>query len=170
MSNEKFAAWLDKLKAMKNWDPDRNLPESLVTHSSDAQWLEADVTGNPSRIGVLLDLPARSFDLYLQEIPAGEASDLQRHPHESIHYVTEGAGYSEIGVSTVEWGAGDFIYTPPWAWHRHYSTSDVTTKILLIENTPVVDHVGLAQRESAGLLSFAEFQKHNAPSSAPRED
>lgn len=170
MSGEKLTRWLEKLKAMKTWDPDKQLPESLVTHSSDAEWLESDVTGNPSRIGVLLELPTRSFDLYLQEIPLGEASDLQRHPHESIHYVTAGSGYSEIGVATAEWRAGDFVYTPPWAWHRHYNTGDDTVKILLIENTPLVDYVGLARRESAGLVSFAQFNDGDSTSATPGRD
>ncbi len=97
---------------------------NLITHPASATWLDPAVTGNPCHIGALPDVPARSMAFYLQELPPHSAGDLQRHRHESVHIVTAGAGYSEIGPETVRWAAGDFVYTPPWVWHRHYNDGD----------------------------------------------
>jgi gentisate 1,2-dioxygenase len=155
--------WLAKTGAMKHYNPEAHLPDGLVTHSSEAEWIGEEITGNPSRIGVLLGIPTRSIEFYLQEIPSGGSSDLQRHPHESIHYVIEGSGYSEIGPERVDWATGDFIYTPVWVWHRHYNTGAGTVRMLLIENSRLLEHLGLNQRESMGLVSYKEYrQKHSA--------
>jgi gentisate 1,2-dioxygenase len=91
-----------------------------------------------------------------QLIPVGTATDLQRHVHESIHYVISGTGYSEIGTSVVEWGPGDFVYTPPWIWHRHYAGSDTDVEMLIVENSRILDAMDANQRESLGNVSFSE--------------
>ena len=67
-----------------------------------------------------------------QEIPANGTTDLQRHSHETIHYVIEGGGYSEIGPRKVQWKTGSFVYTPPWVWHRHYANA-APVRMLTIE-------------------------------------
>jgi mannose-6-phosphate isomerase-like protein (cupin superfamily) len=154
-----FEELMSKLKEMKSFDPDKQLPEQLVVGEDDAHWLGPEVTGNPSRIGVVPECPARTMSFVYQEIPAGEATDLQRHAHESVHFVVEGSGYSEIGEQTVPWSRGDLVYTPPWAWHRHYSDSEVDVRMLLVENSGLLDFLGVNRRESAGLVSFAEFKK-----------
>lgn len=148
--------YMSKLREMKDFHPDTSLPEHLVVGPDRAHWIWPEVTGNPSRIGLIIDCPAKSIAFVLQEIPAGEATDLQRHPHESVHYVTAGSGYSEIGERTVTWKTGDLVYTPPWAWHRHYNDGDVDVHMLLIENSALLDHLGLNRRESAGLVTYAE--------------
>ena len=159
MSDKRMQEWFAKLQAMKHYDPEAHLPEGLVTHSSQAEWVGEEITGNPSRIGILLDIPTRSMEFYLQEIPVEGSSDLQRHPHESIHYVIEGSGYSEIGPERVDWATGDFIYTPTWVWHRHYNTGPGTVRMLLVENSRLLEYLGLSQRESQGLVSYDEYRK-----------
>jgi gentisate 1,2-dioxygenase len=151
--------FLAELKRMKAFDPDRELPERLVVRFEEAEWIGPEITGNPSRIGVLAQIPARSMEFYLQEIPVGGSSDLQRHAHESVHIVLEGEGYSEIGEIRVEWGPGSFVYTPPWAWHRHYNTGRTVVRMILVENSRLLSHLGLNRRESAGLLSYKEFKE-----------
>jgi quercetin dioxygenase-like cupin family protein len=154
----RFARWMQDLKVMMACDPDRNLPDSLVTSPDSAVWLDSKVTKNASRIGVLIDVPAKSMEFYLQELPPHEASDLQRHNHESVHIVTSGGpGYSEIGERRVEWNTGDLIYTPVMAWHRHYNTSDTTVRMLLVENSPLLQSLGLNRRESAGNIPYKDL-------------
>jgi quercetin dioxygenase-like cupin family protein len=143
---------------MKHFDPERDMAEDLVVSSESAFWLDSTKIGNPCRIGALIDVPARTMDFFLQEIPAGEASDLQRHAHESVHYVIEGHGRSEIGPKVVSWAKGDLVYTPPWVWHRHYNESDVEpVRMLLIENSGLLSHLGLNHRESAGLIAYRDY-------------
>lgn len=161
-----FDQWLDKLQEMKHSDPEASMPASLVTRADSAIWLTADVTGNPTEIGVLADVPAKAMEFYLQSIPPGEASDLQRHLHESVHCVTVGTGYSEIGPETLTWGPGDFIYTPPMVWHRHYNDSVDEVRMILVENSRLLDSLGINRRESAGNISYKQFTKNderNAP-------
>jgi quercetin dioxygenase-like cupin family protein len=154
-----FEQWMHKLHEMKDYDPERSMPEHLVTRSASARWLEEDVTGNPSRVGVLADVPAKSMEFYLQEIPAGTATDLQRHVHESVHCVLEGSGYSEIGPETLRWSAGDFVYTPPWVWHRHYNDGTGRVRMILVENSRQLDSLGINRRESAGNIPYDKMDR-----------
>lgn len=159
----RFAHWMQDLKVMMASDPDRNLPDSLVTSPDTAIWLDSKITKNASRIGLLIDVPAKSMEFYLQELPPHEASDLQRHNHESVHIVTSGGpGYSEIGERRVEWNTGDLIYTPVMAWHRHYNTSDTTVRMLLVENSPLLQSLGLNRRESAGNIPYGDLPTSGA--------
>lgn len=153
----KLANFMAQLKKLKNRDRQDIELQGLVVHSEDAIWLDASVTGNPSAIGVLLDIPARSMEFYLQRVPVGAATDLQRHVHESVHYVLAGEGYSEIGEHVVHWRKGDFVYTPPWIWHRHYNGGSVDVEMLLIENSRMLEALDANRRESAGLIGFREW-------------
>lgn len=130
--------------------------DNLVVHSSEVEWLPEERTGNPSRIGLLPRIPTHTSKFMRQLIPLGTATDLQRHVHESIHYVISGTGYSEIGTSVVEWGPGDFVYTPPWIWHRHYAGEESDVEMLIVENSRILDAMDANQRESLGNVSFRE--------------
>lgn len=88
---------------------------------------------------------------------------MQRHLHESVHCVIEGTGYSEIGPTTHDWGPGDFVYTPPWIWHRHYNTGSDTARMILVENSPLLDQLGLNRRDSLGLVTYAEAERQAGP-------
>lgn len=151
-----FEEWLAAARRMKPYDPEAAIDEHLVTASDSATWLDPAMTGNPARIGVLLDVPARSLELYLQELAPGVAGDLQRHRHESVHYVIEGEGHSEIGPRAVTWGPGDLLYTPPWVWHRHYNDGAATARMLLVENSRLLEALGLSERESAGEIAYSD--------------
>jgi gentisate 1,2-dioxygenase len=151
-----FEQWLQDQGRMKHYDPERELSDQLVTGSDSAQWLDPAITGNPAQIGVLLDVPARTMEFYLQQLAPGVAGDLQRHRHESVHYVIEGEGHTEIGPRTVTWHTGDLVYTPPWVWHRHYNDGAETARMLLVENSPLLELLGLNQRESAGEVTYAQ--------------
>lgn len=153
---KKLQAFLDDLHAMHDRDNQNPSEEHLVVHSSDAHWLNEKQTGNPSEIGLLLHMPARASEFFLQRIPAGSATDLQRHVHESVHYVLSGSGYSEIGYRRVTWGEGDFVYTPPWIWHRHYADDRADVRMIIVENSRLLHAMQATQRESKGNVSFAE--------------
>ena len=91
-----FEQWLAAAQRMKQFPPPP--PDALVTSPDSARWLDPATTGNPSRIGVLLDVPSRTMEFYLQELEPGTAGDLQRHRHESVHVVLEGEGLSLIHI------------------------------------------------------------------------
>ncbi len=66
-------------------------------------------------------------------------------------------GHSEIEDETEAWAAGDFIYTPPWTWHCHHNDSpDQPAEFLTIENSRLLQALGITRRQSAGLCTVAE--------------
>jgi len=150
----------------------------LVVNDKELERLPAGEITNPSELRIAGKLPTATFELFRQTIPPGESCDMQRHYHETVHYVIAGSGHSEIevpgdsdgpdeGVERVEWSAGSFIYTPPWAWHRLYNDSaSEPAEFLTIENSRLLGIFGLVRRESAGLVTMTEarerFGKGNA--------
>ena len=128
-----------------------------VVHAAELETLPAGKVHNPSTLEIAGRLPTVTFELFKQTIPAGQSSDMQRHYHETVHYVIAGRGHSDIEDDKESWAAGDFIYTPPWTWHRHYNDSaDEPAVFLTIENSRLLQALGITRRQSAGLATVAE--------------
>lgn len=129
----------------------------IVVRAEELERLPADQVHNPTELSIAGRLPTATFEILRQTIPPGRSSDMQRHHHETVHYVISGAGHTEVEDETGSWSTGDFIYTPPWTWHRHYNDSTVDpVEFLTIENSRLVDLLGLGRRQSAGLVTVAE--------------
>jgi mannose-6-phosphate isomerase-like protein (cupin superfamily) len=148
--------------------PSRARP--LVVHDEDLELIPPGRVPNPTELRIAGTLPTATFELFRQLIPAGESSDMQRHYHETVHFVMSGNGHSEIEVDegdaeTITWATGSFVYTPPWAWHRHFNDSaDEPVHFLTIENSRLLNLFGLVRRESAGLVDLAEARRvHTIP-------
>jgi quercetin dioxygenase-like cupin family protein len=167
--NAELHEFMAQLNRQHQRDEQHVTEQHLVTHSEDAHWLEG-TTDNPSHLGLLLHLPMKTVEIVLQMIPAGTATDLQRHVHESVHYVTEGAGWSEIGDQVVQWEQGDFVFTPPWIWHRHYAGTQ-NVRMVIIENSRVLNALDADLRESRGSIGYAEaFGRSAARPTEPDEE
>ena len=129
----------------------------VVVHAGELETLPAGQVHNPATLAIAGRLPTVTFELFRQTIPPGESSDMQRHYHETVHYVISGRGHSEIEDDTESWATGDFIYTPPWTWHRHYNDSaSEPVEFLTIESSRLLQALGVARRQSAGLCTLAE--------------
>ncbi|SFP57964.1 cupin domain-containing protein [Actinomadura madurae] len=135
----------------------------LVVHDDDLETIPAGSVPNPTTLRIAGTLPTTTFELFRQVIPPGASSDMQRHYHETVHFVISGEGHSLIegdggaDGETVAWTAGSFVYTPPWAWHRHYNdSSEHPVEFLTIENSRLLGLFGLVRRESAGLATLQE--------------
>ena len=139
---------------------DRTLPSParpLVVQADEFEPLPAGRVHNPSHLAIGGRLPTFGFEIFRQEIPAGLSTDMQRHHHETVHYVISGSGHSEVEDETVTWSTGAAIYTPPWTWHRHYNDdADAPVEFLTIEGSRLVAALGLTNRQSAGLATVAE--------------
>src|ERR1700744_4559975 len=128
-----------------------------VVHASELETLPAGQVHNPTTLAIAGLLPTVTFELFRQTIPPGQSSDMQRHYHETVHYVIAGRGHSDIEDDKEAWATGDFIYTPPWTWHRHYNDSAAyPVEFLTIENSRLLQALSIARRQSAGLCSVAE--------------
>ena len=129
----------------------------LVVHADELVRLPADQVHNPTELSVVGGLPTTTFELFRQVIPPGLSSDMQRHHHETVHFVISGSGHSEVEDETVTWSAGAFVYTPPWTWHRHHNDStEHPVEFLTIENSRLLAVFGLGRRQSAGPATVAE--------------
>lgn len=129
----------------------------LVVRGDELVRLPADQVSNPTELSIAGRLPTTTFEIFRQVIPPGLSSDMQRHYHETVHAVLSGSGHSEIEDETVAWSAGDFIYTPPWTWHRHYNDStEEPVEFLTIESSRLLAQLGLVRRQSAGLATVDE--------------
>jgi quercetin dioxygenase-like cupin family protein len=129
----------------------------VVMHAAELETLPSGQVHNPTTLAIAGRLPTVTFELFRQTIPPGQSSDMQRHYHETVHYVIAGRGHSDIEDDKEAWAAGDFIYTPPWTWHRHYNDSaGEPVEFLTIENSRLLQVLGLSRRQSAGLCTVAE--------------
>ncbi|WP_328457625.1 MULTISPECIES: cupin domain-containing protein [unclassified Amycolatopsis] len=132
----------------------------LVVHDEDLVEIPPGAVPNPTSLRVAGTLPTTTFELFRQVIPAGESSDMQRHHHETVHFVLAGDGHSEIEDEVVSWTTGSFVYTPPWTWHRHHNDSaEHPVEFLTIENSRLLGLFGLGRRESAGPATMEEARK-----------
>jgi gentisate 1,2-dioxygenase len=126
-------------------------------HSAQLERLPADQVHNPTELSIAGLLPTATFEIFRQTIPPGLSSDMQRHHHETVHYVIAGTGHSEVEDETAAWSTGDFIYTPPWTWHRHYNDSTAEpVEFLTIENSRLLGLLGVGRRQSAGLSTLRQ--------------
>jgi gentisate 1,2-dioxygenase len=129
----------------------------VVVHAAELESLPAGQVDNPATLAIAGRLPTVTFELFRQTIPPGQSSDMQRHHHETVHYVISGRGHSDIEDDREAWAAGDFIYTPPWTWHRHYNDSaSEAVEFLTIENSRLLQALGVGRRQSAGLCTVAQ--------------
>ena len=128
-----------------------------VVRAAELETLPAGQVHNPTTLANAGRLPTVTFELFRQTIPPGQSSDMQRHHHETVHYVISGQGHSDIEDDIAAWEAGDFIYTPPWTWHRHYNDSaSEPVEFLTIESSRLLQALGVGRRQSAGLCTVAQ--------------
>lgn len=98
-----------------------------------------------------VDLPTKNVSMTIGGLLPGQLTNRHRHTYETVLYVIEGSGYTEIEDQKVEWKAGDAVYIPSWAWHRHQNVSnEQPAKYIACENAPQLQNLGVALREEEG--------------------
>jgi gentisate 1,2-dioxygenase len=61
----------------------------------------------------------------LQLVLPGEVAPAHRHSQSALRFVLDGAGgHTAVNGERTEMNFGDFVITPPWAWHDHGNHSD----------------------------------------------
>ncbi len=61
----------------------------------------------------------------LQLILPGEIAPAHRHTASALRFIVEGSGaYTAVDGEKTIMEEGDFVITPPWAWHDHGNDSD----------------------------------------------
>ena len=100
----------------------------------------------------LANIPSFTISVNITVIKKGSNDRKHRHYYETLMFILEGRGYSEIEGEKVEWEAGDALHIPPWSWHQHFN-SDPQREIryLAATNAPLLQNVGgIAKREETG--------------------
>jgi len=61
----------------------------------------------------------------LQLVLPGEVAPAHRHSQSALRFVLDGAGaHTSVNGERCNMEYGDFVITPPWAWHDHGNDSD----------------------------------------------
>ncbi len=61
----------------------------------------------------------------LQLVLPGEVAPAHRHSQSALRFVMDGHGaHTSVNGERTEMAYGDFVITPPWAWHDHGNLSD----------------------------------------------
>lgn len=98
-----------------------------------------------------VDLPTKNVSMTIGGLLPGQRTNKHRHTYETVLYVVEGQGYTEVEGEKVNWKAGDAVYIPSWAWHCHQNLSDSEpAKYIACENAPQLQNLGVALREEEG--------------------
>jgi len=70
-----------------------------------------------------------------------------RHLIDAVIYIVQGHGYSIIDGNRYDWGPGDFMCVPTFAWHRHVNTEDVPVIYIASTSTPYSMSLGVSIHE-----------------------
>lgn len=62
-----------------------------------------------------VDLPTKNVSMTIGGLLPDQITNRHRHTYETVLYVVEGEGWTEIESEKVEWKAGDAVYIPSWA-------------------------------------------------------
>ncbi len=116
--------------------------------------VEMQDTARGMRRGVYVgadgDRPTRSMDALVHEIDAGVTSTIHRHSWDAMIFVVAGWGWTEVDGVRIEWGPGDSLHLPAWAWHRHGNEADQTCRFLSFSSEPLLETMGMAFQEDGG--------------------
>lgn len=98
-----------------------------------------------------VDLPTQNVSMTIGGLLPCQITNRHRHTYETVLYVIEGHGWTEVEDQRVEWKAGDAVYIPGWAWHRHGNLDEnMPAKYIACENAPQLQNLGVALREEEG--------------------
>ena len=122
-----------------NWNVEHKrvrarIPAKLVSKGKDVNWTPSVYHGDDPNMVADIEFDTLVLKAHYEQVPAKGSTTIHRHG-ETIIYILEGHGHSEIQGNVVEWEPGDLILVPPGAWHRHWCAGDTPGKFLAI-STP----------------------------------
>jgi gentisate 1,2-dioxygenase len=131
--------------------PACSMPEKLIHRNVEQAGEHHQFSTERKHPVFFVDLPSKNVSMTIGGLLPGQMTNRHRHTYETVIYVTEGSGYTEIENIKVEWKAGDAVYIPGWAWHRHQNLSSTeSAKYIACENAPQLQNLGVALREEEG--------------------
>ncbi|MDO7138903.1 cupin domain-containing protein [Algibacter lectus] len=127
------------------------MPERLIHRNVEGEGVHSQFSEERKHPVHFIDLPSKNVSMTIGGLLPNQVTSRHRHTYETVLYVIEGSGWTEVEDKRVEWKAGDAVYIPSWAWHRHGNLSnDESAKYLACENAPQLQNLGVALREEEG--------------------
>lgn len=127
------------------------VPDNLIHRNVEAEGVHGQFSKERKHPVFFIDLPSKNVSVTIGGLLGDQITNKHRHTYETLLYVIEGSGWTEIEDKKIEWKAGDAVYIPSWAWHRHgNSSSQIPAKYIACENAPQLQNLGLALREEEG--------------------
>lgn len=121
-------------------------------------------------MGVDGDNPTRSMDALVHEMDPGTTTTIHRHSWDAMLFVVAGNGWTEIDGERIEWGPGDSLHLPAWAWHRSGNEGTTTTRYLSFSSEPMLATMGMSVIEDAGHTDVSELPGRPGYSEGPTGD
>lgn len=146
-SSRDFALVSDRLRPFL---PDR-LHHPCVVRKSDVK--ETDFSAERGHRVCVVDLPSFSISVTVGFLKPGQTTRSHRHNYETILFITDGCGSTQIEDRVIPWSRGDAIYIPVWSYHYHSNVSmSEECSYIACENAPLLQNLGgIALREEADL-------------------
>ncbi|MGH1335054.1 MAG: cupin domain-containing protein [Aureispira sp.] len=127
------------------------VPKNLIHRDVEQAGVQNQFSQERKHPVFFVDLPSKNVSITIGGLLAKQVTSQHRHTYETMLYVLEGKGWTEIEGNKIEWKAGDAVYIPSWAWHRHGNLSEeLSAKYIACENAPQLQNLGLALREEEG--------------------
>jgi len=127
------------------------MPNKLIHKNVEGEGVHSQFSEERKHPVHFIDLPSKNVSMTIGGLLPNQVTSMHRHTYETVLYVIEGSGWTEVEDKRIEWEAGDAVYIPSWAWHRHGNLSnDVPAKYLACENAPQLQNLGVALREEEG--------------------
>ncbi len=114
------------------------IPEKLAHIGVEAEGERGEYSKERKHPVFFVDLPTKCISMTIGWLEPGQSTNRHRHTYETVLYVIEGEGYSDIHGNRVEWKAGDAVYVPVWSWHNHVNTGKTRARYVACENAPIL--------------------------------
>ncbi|NUR05487.1 MAG: cupin domain-containing protein [Nocardioidaceae bacterium] len=143
-----------RAKFLEDWRQNHR----TVIHHEDVEPVK---TARGMRTGVYMgvdgDNPTRSMDALVHELDGGTSSTVHRHSWDAMVFVVAGRGWTEIDGERIDWGPGDSLHLPAWAWHRSGNDHPEVARYLTFSSEPMLATMGMSVLEDAGETPYAEL-------------
>ena len=85
---------------------------------------------------------------WIQMIRPAVHTRAHRQTSSAVYHVVSGTGYSIVAGTRYEWGPGDFLVVPPWAWHEHGHRGSEPAILFSVQDVPALRALGLYREET----------------------
>ena len=86
---------------------------------------------------------SKALAVVMAEIPPQKRSGAHRHMYDEIDLIVRGQGRAIIDDKEYQFGQGDVMAIPVFAWHQFFNTGDEPVRVLGISTRPLLENLGL---------------------------